>query len=808
MIHHTRYSHWPATRSRFAARRAFPWLTVIALLASSTGLVLILPGNPLTAKPSSGSDSEAVGAVAQAQASLEQGAGPARGVPVDCQSVDEGAGAQCGSSAAVPTHVGESEPAAGSTPGPRYGATMAYDAADGYVLLFSGSSQNDTWTFADGVWTELNLSVQPHPRVGASMTFDARDGYVLYFGGIQSSSSGYNSTDYFLDTWSFAHGVWTNLIPASTAASNSPSGRYDASMTYDALDGYVVLFGGNYKRNFLNDTWKFVGGQWTNITATVGSAPPCRFGAGMTFDPADGYVLLFGGDGKRGVGCGASLSNLTLADSWSFRDGTWAKLTPGQAPPASWSVALAYDAADGYVVLFGGIGATDMALQQTWKYSSGDWSLISPTTYPPTSPPARFSANMVYDGHDSYLVLAFGLSEPQKDAPLLKDVWTFRGSVWASLTGTPPPPFRSSMAMTYDAKDGFVLLFGGLGPSGPLGDTWKFVDGVWFQLTPVQSPPPRYNASMAYDANPSDQFVVLFGGVGQSGQLLNDTWSFVRGEWSAIPGEIAPSPRSNGAMAYDANSKVDRVILFGGLGANLEALDDTWLFQNGSWTNVTPSAPNATNSPSARYAAAMAYDDATGDDYVVLFGGFSGSQVLGDTWLFTNREQWTAINPNSAAWPAARYAAGLVYDVATGSLVLFGGTTGTSLLSDTWTFSHEKWSELSPSFSPPGRAGAGLAYDYSGSLVLLFSGNRSNASSWDDVWALSSDVWTNITVVMIHLPALASSRSALLSTLDYGLIATAGIVAVALIAVVLVRRRKRPRETAETAPSGPPPTAP
>jgi hypothetical protein len=36
--------------------------------------------------------------------------------------------------------------------------------------------------------------------------------------------------------------------------------------------------------------------------------------------------------------------------------------------------------------------------------------------------------------------------------------------------------------MTYDAKDGYALLFGGSGSTGMLSDTWKFVGGAWKKL--------------------------------------------------------------------------------------------------------------------------------------------------------------------------------------------------------------------------------------------------------------------------------------------------------------------------------------
>ena len=98
------------------------------------------------------------------------------------------------------------------------------------------------------------------------------------------------------------------------------------------------------------------------------------------------------------------------------------------------------------------------------------------------------------------------------------------------------------------------------------------MSGVWLKLTPPQSPPARYDASMAYDANSAAQYVVLFGGMGHSG-ALNDTWSFVRGQWTNLTatfpnGSVSPSARYDAAMAYDANSKFGSIVLFGGLGAS------------------------------------------------------------------------------------------------------------------------------------------------------------------------------------------------------------------------------------------------
>ena len=703
-------------------------LAVVGILIGASAVTLVPgPAGAGAVAASAPNDAPAAAAVAAAQRSLSVGAGPAAGTPMVCQTASNGSSLTCRS---ADTTAASSVPSsAASTPKARWGAAMTYDSADGYVLLFGGSSADDTWTFAHGLWTHLTPSVHPPAVSAAGMAYDAADGYVLWFGDSE--------------TWTFLHGSWSNITPTTLTASNQPSARSGASVVYDAQDGYTILFGGNHLGRFFNDTWKFAAGSWTNITGTAGGAPPCRFDGAMADDAAAGYVLLFGGAGKVGAGCGPGGKNVTLADTWSFVGGKWTALHPAESPPACWNANAAFDVADDYLVLFGGIDTSDMALQQTWKFASGDWSLVTVATYPPTSPPARFSASMTYDALDGYLLLFGGLSEPQHNAPLLGDTWSYRDSVWTNLTPNPTPPFRSSMAMTYDAEDGYVLLFGGAGTSGTLGDTWKFVAGVWLELKPTRSPPARSGASIAYDAK--DRYVLLFGGVGASGSL-GDTWEFVRGEWTNLTPKLpnatnTPSPRYDAAMAYDGNPKVESVVLFGGEGSS-GALADTWEFVHGKW-----SEDHDTTSPAARASAAMAYDAASGDAYLLLFGGVAGGSIYGDTWEFATPGGWTQLSPSGGSVPGPRYAADLVYDMAAGYLLLFGGANASSVLNDTWTYEHDAWTDLAPTTFPPGRSAAGMAYDAADSLVFLFSGRGSTTSTLivrTDSWVFSSGAWTNM----------------------------------------------------------------
>ncbi len=139
-------------------------------------------------------------------------------------------------------------------------------------------------------------------------------------------------------------------------------------------------------------------------------------------------------------------------------------------------------------------------------------------------------------------------------------------------------------------------------------------------MNPGSSPSPRaINGMMAYDTA-SDR-IVLFGGQDASGNF-GDTWEYNYNldTWAETSPETGPSGRHAGAMAYDAS--LDRVVLFGGIGAG--ASDETWIYDldGDTWTRATTGV-----GPSRRFGAAMVYD--TESDRLVLFGGSSGGS---ETW--------------------------------------------------------------------------------------------------------------------------------------------------------------------------------
>ena len=120
---------------------------------------------------------------------------------------------------------------------------------------------------------------------------------------------------------------------------------------------------------------------WFDHTTSV--APPARTGHAMAFDAARGKVVLFGGE----------FGGPHYGDTWLWDGSAWQPVTTAtQGPAARRDHGMAFDAARGEVVVFGGRDAQG-ALSDTWAWNGSAWS---PRT-PATKPPARSAFGMAYD---------------------------------------------------------------------------------------------------------------------------------------------------------------------------------------------------------------------------------------------------------------------------------------------------------------------------------------------------------------------------------------------------------------------------
>lgn len=606
----------------------------------------------------------------------------------------------------------------------------------------SGSSLGDTW-FSTSVTATARIlpPLSPGPSWGASMAYDAVDGYVVLFGGCGAAcpSNG---------TWTYADGAWTARPLVTTVGPPIP-GLVNASMTYTGSDGNsVIVYGGVEPNGTLNsDVWRWdpTAPQWKLVNVT-GSRPAPRQSAAFTFDPSLGVSVLFGG-------CGTTCP---LGDTWTFTLGTatWTPITTPTHPSARFGAGFVNDAYDGYDVLFGGCGTT-CPLGDTWTYDSTGWShcLTTGCTSGTGVPSARWGPSITYDGHLGEVVLHGGCGST---CPLA-NTYTFTGRAWAHVTPTISPPARVSAPMTFDYSTGdqYDLLFGGLGNLGIVRGEygWAFSGTQWYTTSQPLGPPAnrtisaRFGASMAY--NSTGNYVLLFGGCspgprGNCGPLTNwaDTWEFQNGSWSRVCVNCGPSGRWDASLAFDTSSNL--FILYGGCMAVSDlcrnVLMDTWEFLGHGWGPLNP-----TNVPPARGDASFVWDAA--DLQLILYGGMgcgTPPALCSDTWEFVPGSTWSLLSPSTAGLQG-RYGAAIAYDPLIRQVVLYGGhTSGTFVFSDTWFFRTASLWVSTPYLGPAPVFDASMAYDPINSTIVLAGGALASGTpeSLDsNTWQFNGTAW-------------------------------------------------------------------
>ena len=114
----------------------------------------------------------------------------------------------------------------------------------------------------------------------------------------------------------------------------------------------------------------------------------------MAYDAATGNLVLFGGQNSSGF----------IGDTWVWNGATWIQQTPPASPPVREAASMAYDTATGNLVLFGGANSITGFLADTWVWNGVTWT----QQLLPGSPSARDFAPMVYDTATASLVLFGG----------------------------------------------------------------------------------------------------------------------------------------------------------------------------------------------------------------------------------------------------------------------------------------------------------------------------------------------------------------------------------------------------------------
>ena len=340
-----------------------------------------------------------------------------------------------------------------ASPPARAVASMAFDGTRGELVMFGGDdgvdALADTWVFDGTTWTEIGPTDDPPGRVGFGMSFDSRTEQAVVYAGWSCCGQ----VDYD-DTWEWDGREWSEAL-----VSLNPGKRQSNAMTFDPARGRSVTFGGydtdiNY---CVERTWEYDSSAqvWTEV---LGPQPPRRCHHGMVYSESHGGVLLFGG----------SNTGDDKNDTWLFSGGEWSELTTSNPPSVRDDFAMAYDGWRGRIVVYGGDGFSPQWKDDTWELDGTEWSQVAAS-----GPGIRVSASMAFDERRGRSVLVGGQHRDTTD----ENTWEFDGTSWTPVsTVYTPDMFRWDAAAVWDSAREVVLLTGGRPEGFPssYNDVWAY----------------------------------------------------------------------------------------------------------------------------------------------------------------------------------------------------------------------------------------------------------------------------------------------------------------------------------------------
>jgi Galactose oxidase, central domain/Divergent InlB B-repeat domain len=296
---------------------------------------------------------------------------------------------------------------------------------------------------------------------------------------------------------------WVQVQPNRSPPLNAS--EYDEAV-YDAATNSTIMFQIACGVTLCHSpqTWTFSGGNWTLLH--VAGPPGGRASPSLIYDAADRYVVLYGGQSWN--------------STWKFSDGNWTNLTESLSPGALDGAEMVYDAYDGYVLLYGGYNDTGLGTpNETWAFEDGTWTQLTSTG---SAPPV----NVGYSGNN-----------PMVFDPILQSVvyfadsnetYLFHGGNWKAIHAPIPDSLQGGGSLAYDPLSGLVLYIGGNDGLGFTNQTYGFNGTAWTTLHPARLPPGSVSPCLVYD--PSVRGILFFGGALGDGN--NQTWVFGAGNVS------------------------------------------------------------------------------------------------------------------------------------------------------------------------------------------------------------------------------------------------------------------------------------
>lgn len=339
-------------------------------------------------------------------------------------------------------------------------------------------------------WTPALNDSAPPPLALTSIAYDSSNGDVLLFGGAWEVNTATASVLETNETWVLApSGTWTEEFPRV-----SPSARAAATLEYlpPPMDEFL-LFGGFSLAGSLNDSWTYqIGGSWENVTHGV--APSPRASLALATVPGEDRFYLFGGLESCAPGLPGFVASKFLNDTWEYSSGTWTNVTRSVAPGARAGSFLIGSSVPGDYVLAGGTGPSGggcttsgvTTLHDEWLFNSTDDQWSPQREVLNASSPIFGCA--AYDPQEGVGVYSFGINGVfLLSAGYSNEVWLAGSNL--TFEEASPGPDRAPIPQAtgtcvYDTDRQGVLLYGGIGATGAglytiLGATWLLKEVAW-----------------------------------------------------------------------------------------------------------------------------------------------------------------------------------------------------------------------------------------------------------------------------------------------------------------------------------------
>ena len=170
-----------------------------------------------------------------------------------------------------------------------------------------------------------------------------------------------------------------------------------------------------------------------------------------------------------------------------------------------------------------------------------------------------------------------------------------------------------------------------------------------------------------------------------------------------------------------------------GAPAYLQLMKDNynWFFKN-------PSSP-----PAARLGHAGAFDTLNGR--TLIFGGIDQSGIFrNDLWAYySGNNTWLQIQ--ASAPPSARWGAGMAFDTTNNVAVLYGGWDNIGQNYETWEYNAVSgaWTNTTKPIKPTQLSSNPLTFDSTANRVILAAQGKLTWETWE--YAVTTDTWTRRT---------------------------------------------------------------